>query len=137
MVHVILRRFQKRLNLAHSDSISCEWRSSGTGPPPWYNTVMISRADILKRRAEIIALAARHGASHVRIFGSVARGDAGETSDLDLLVRFEPDRSLIDHGLLIEELQGMLHVTVDVVSEGALRKDDRFGHEVLREAVVL
>jgi uncharacterized protein len=98
---------------------------------------MISRADILKRRAEIIALAARHGASHVRIFGSVARGDAGETSDLDLLVRFEPDRSLIDHGLLIEELQGLLHVAVDVVSEGALRKEDRFGHEVLREAVVL
>ena len=98
---------------------------------------MISRADILNRRADILALAARHGASNVRIFGSVARGDAGETSDLDLLVRFEPDRSLIDHGLLIEELQGLLHVAVDVVSEGAFRKDDRFGRAVLSEAVPL
>ncbi len=98
---------------------------------------MLTRADIFHRRADILALAARHGASHVRIFGSVARGDARETSDLDLLVRFEPDRSLIDHGLLIEELQDLLHVSVDVVSEGALHADDRFGREVLREAVAL
>jgi hypothetical protein len=98
---------------------------------------MVSRTDIVNRRAEIIATAARHGASHVRIFGSVARGDARETSDLDLLVRFEPDRSLIDHGLLIEDLEGLLHVAVDVVSEGAFRPDDRFGREVLREAVAL
>lgn len=98
---------------------------------------MISRSDILNRRADIIALAARHGASNVRLFGSVARGEAGETSDLDLLVRFEPDRSLMDHGMLIEELEGLLHVAVDVVSEGAFRQDDRFGREVLREAVAL
>ena len=98
---------------------------------------MISRVEIQDRRAEIIALAARRGASNVRIFGSVARGDASETSDLDLLVRFDPDRSLIDHGLLIEDLEGLLHVAVDVVSEGAFRPDDRFGREVLREAVAL
>ena len=98
---------------------------------------MIRRADILGRRGDIIALAARHGASDVRIFGSVARDDTTEASDLDLLVRFEPGRSLMDHGMLIEELEDLLGVKVDVVSEGALRQHDRFRREVLREAAPL
>ncbi len=98
---------------------------------------MISRTDILKRRVEIIAVAARNGASDVRVFGSMARGQATEASDLDLLVRFEPGRSLMDHGMLIEELQDLLGIRVDVVSEGALRGDDRFGRRVLKEAVPL
>ena len=71
------------------------------------------------------------------IFGSVAREDAGETSDLDLLVHFKPGSSLMDHGMLVEELQDLLHVKVDVISEGALRDHDRFGREVLKEAVPL
>ncbi|HEX4123156.1 MAG TPA: nucleotidyltransferase domain-containing protein [Tepidisphaeraceae bacterium] len=54
---------------------------------------MVTKEDIFKRRTEIIAMAKRHGASDVRIFGSVARGDAGETSDLDLVVKFEPHRT--------------------------------------------
>lgn len=71
----------------------------------------------------------------MRVFGSVARGDADETSDLDLIVRFEPGRSLIDHGMLIEELQELLGVKVDVVGEGGMR--DRFGARVIQEAVPL
>jgi predicted nucleotidyltransferase len=98
---------------------------------------MMTRDNILKYRDQIIALAARNGASDVRIFGSVARGEITETSDLDLLVRFEPGRSLMDHGMLIEELQELLDVKVDVVSEGALRDNDRFRREVLNEAVPL
>lgn len=98
---------------------------------------MLSFDDIASRREEILAVAARNGASHVRVFGSVARGTICNTSDLDLLVRFEPGRSLMDHGMLIEELQGLLHVKVDVVSEAALKADDRFREEVLREAVPL
>jgi predicted nucleotidyltransferase len=98
---------------------------------------MITKDDILNRRDEIIAIAQRNGASNVRIFGSVARGDTTETSDLDLIVRFEPGRSLMDYGMLIEDLQELLGVKVDVVSEGALRDHDRFGDRVLREAVPL
>ncbi|HZK82291.1 MAG TPA: nucleotidyltransferase family protein [Humisphaera sp.] len=98
---------------------------------------MITREDIHNRRKEIESLAARHGAHDVRIFGSVARGDTTETSDLDLLVRFEPDRSLMDHGMLIEELQKLLGVRVDVVSERALSQQDRFSDRLLREAVPL
>jgi predicted nucleotidyltransferase len=98
---------------------------------------MITRADILSRRDEILAVAARNGASHVRIFGSIARGDARGASDLDLLVRFEPGRSLMDHGMLVEELQQLLDVKVDVVSEGALREHDRFRDEGINEAIPL
>jgi predicted nucleotidyltransferase len=96
---------------------------------------MITRDEILKRRDEIIAVARRHGASSIRIFGSVARGDTNNTSDLDLIVRFDPDRSLMDHGMLIEDLQDLLGVKVDVVSEGALR--DHFALRILKEAVPL
>lgn len=98
---------------------------------------MLTKADILARREEILAIARKHGASDVRIFGSIARGDASEQSDLDLLVKFEPDRSLMDYGMLIEDLRGLLGFNVDVVSEGALRPGDHFRDEVLREAVPL
>lgn len=96
---------------------------------------MISKEDILKRRDEIIAIARRYGASDIRIFGSLARGDATETSDLDLVVRLEPGRSLLDQGGLLMDLRELLGIKVDVVSEGALT--GRFGQIVRREAVAL
>jgi predicted nucleotidyltransferase len=96
---------------------------------------MITKADLLSRRAEIIAVATRYGASDVRIFGSLARGDADETSDVDLLVRFEPGRSLFDQGGLLMDLRELLGTKVDVVSEGALT--GRFGQIVRQEAVPL
>jgi predicted nucleotidyltransferase len=110
------------------------YRRSG---PARYNQSMLTRAQIIARRSEILAVAARNGASDIRIFGPVARGDAGATSDLDLLVRFNPDSSLMDHGMLVEELQQLLHIKVDIVSEDALKPRDRFRGEVLREAVPL
>ena len=96
---------------------------------------MITKEQILKHREEIIALARRYGASDVRIFGSVARGDTIETSDLDLVVRFEPGRSLFDQGGLLMDLRALLGINVDVVSEGALK--GRFGQIVRKEAVPL
>lgn len=90
---------------------------------------------IRERRKEILEIAARHGAHDVRIFGSVARGDAADASDLDLLVRFEPGRSLLDHGGLIDDLEDLLGVKVDVVSERGMR--DRFRQRVMTEAVAL
>jgi hypothetical protein len=98
---------------------------------------MITKADILSRREAILEIARRNGASNLRIFGSVARGDTDETSDLDLIARFEPDRSLMDQGMLIEELQDLLGVRVDVVSENALTARDRFADRLAREAVPL
>lgn len=67
-----------------------------------------------------MALAAKYGASEVRIFGSVARGEANEQSDVDFLVNLEPDRNLFDLGGLLMELQNLLNRKVDVVTEKGL-----------------
>lgn len=86
-----------------------------------------------KRRKEILAVARKYGASEVRVFGSVARGQADRRSDLDLLVRFEPGRSLLDQIALQQDLEELLGLKVDVVSVGGLSPYIR--ENVLREAV--
>ena len=88
-----------------------------------------------ERREEIMQIAAKHGARKVRIFGSVARGEADAASDLDLLVEMEPGRSLLDLGGLLMELQDLLDARVDVVTEKGLR--ERIRDRVLKEAVAL
>lgn len=96
---------------------------------------MINRTFIEQHRDAILEVARRHGARDVRVFGSVARRQTTEASDLDLLVRFEPGRSLMDHGMLIEDLQELLGINVDVVSEGGMRA--RFRDRILKDAVPL
>jgi len=77
--------------------------------------------DLLKeKREEILRIAAAHGARNVRVFGSVVRGEADETSDVDLLVTLEPGTTLLDHAALILELEELLGRKVDVVSERGL-----------------
>ena len=75
---------------------------------------------IKNERGEILRIANRYGAGKVRIFGSVARGEAGNQSDIDLLVQFEPGCSLLDHIALIQDLEDLLGRKVDVVNEKAL-----------------
>jgi len=87
------------------------------------------------RRDEILRLAAKHGAHNVRIFGSVARGDADERSDIDFLVDMDAGRSLLDLGGLLMDLRTLLSRPVDVVTEKGLRK--RIRERVLREATRL
>jgi uncharacterized protein len=64
--------------------------------------------------------AARHGARNLRVFGSVARGEAGPDSDVDFLVDFEPDRSLVDRIRLTNDLAALLGRKVDVMTESAV-----------------
>ncbi len=90
---------------------------------------------IEENRQKILEIAAEHGAYDVRIFGSVARGEADETSDIDLVVKMEPGRSLMDLGGLVFDLQELLGVKVDVVTENGLR--ERIREQVMREAVPL
>ncbi len=90
---------------------------------------------IRANREEILRIAARHGARNVRIFGSVARGEAGPESDVDVLVDLEPGRSLLDLGGLLIDLQDLLGCKVDVVTAKGLR--ERIRSRVLREAVPL
>jgi predicted nucleotidyltransferase len=70
--------------------------------------------------AEILRIAHRHGANSVRAFGSRVRGDARPDSDLDLLVRMDPGRSLLDLIAFQQDLEDLLHCQVDVVTENGL-----------------
>ena len=88
-----------------------------------------------EHRQEILSLATRHGARHIRVFGSVARGEADGQSDVDFLVDMEQGRTLMDMGGLLMELQELLGCHVDVVSEKGLRS--RIRDRVLAEAIPL
>ena len=72
------------------------------------------------RRTEILAAATRHGASNVRVFGSVARGSDTADSDIDLLVDFEPECSLYDLVGLQLDFESLLGRRADVVTEASL-----------------
>ena len=87
------------------------------------------------RREDILRIANRHGARRVRVFGSVARGDAQASSDLDLLVEASPNTTPWFPGGLVSDLQELLGRHVDVVTEDALHPAMR--DRVLREAVFL
>ncbi|HEY0513248.1 MAG TPA: nucleotidyltransferase domain-containing protein [Thermoanaerobaculia bacterium] len=91
--------------------------------------------ELRSRRDEILRIATRYGAGHVRVFGSVARGEADERSDVDFLVDLEKGRSLLDLGGLLMDLQDLLGRRVDVVTEKGLR--ERIRNRVLGEAVPL
>ena len=88
-----------------------------------------------EKREDIIAIAAKHGARNVRIFGSVARGEEHPDSDVDFLVRFDPGTTLLTLAALIRSLEELLGLKVDVVSERGLR--ERIRDRVLQEAVPL
>ena len=90
---------------------------------------------IQDRKEQILALAAKYGASNVRIFGSVANGTADEKSDIDFLVDMEKGRSLFDLGGLLMDLQELLKRKVFVTTENGLHwyvKD-----RVLNEAKII
>lgn len=87
---------------------------------------MMSTYDSLQRdKKDILQIAQRCWAENLRLFGSVARGDDHEESDIDLLVDFLPGSTLLDQITLIEELSEKLERKVDVVSSRALNKDLR------------
>lgn len=86
-------------------------------------------------REAILDLAKHHGASNLRIFGSVARGEDDAASDLDLLVDLDLGRSLFDLGGLAMDLQDLLGCSVDLVTEKGVKP--RIRDQVLRGARAL
>lgn len=100
-----------------------------------YHLRMALLEAVRRRRTEIEQIARRYGARNVRVFGSVARGDDNEDSDIDFLVVMDPDRSLFDQASLLVELEGLLGRDVDVVTEPALRP--RVRERVLAEAIAI
>jgi len=88
---------------------------------------------LARERDHIMRLAAKYGAHNIRVFGSVARGEADSASDVDFLVELEAGRSLLDLGGLQMELELLLGCRVDVVTERGLKA--RIRDRVLREAI--
>ena len=86
-------------------------------------------------RSEIRALAQRHGFDNVRVFGSMARGDGDELSDVDLLVTLPADKTGLALGALLMDVQDLLGRRVDVVTEDGLHP--AFRDRVLKDAQIL
>lgn len=93
-------------------------------------------SEILKdKRAEILKIAAKHGARNVRVFGSVARGDAGPESDVDFLIDAGPNRTPFFPGGLLVDLEYLLGRRVDIATPNGLHWYIR--KKILDEAVPL
>ncbi len=90
---------------------------------------------LTRRREAILRIAAKHGASNVRVFGSVARGQARRNSDVDFLVKLGRGRSLLDQAGMIVELEDLLKRKIDVAAEDGLK--DRIRARILAEAIPL
>ena len=93
------------------------------------------REILQQKREEILNLAAQHGASNIRIFGSVARDEEGEDSDIDFLVDMESDRSLLDRIGLIQDLEDILARKVDLATVKGLRES--FRERIMSQAISL
>jgi predicted nucleotidyltransferase len=89
--------------------------------------------ELRQRRSEILGLAAKHGAREVRVFGSIARNESTEASDIDLLMKMEKGRSFLDFVGLWQDLEDVLDCRVDLVSEGGVSPYLR--DEIKRDAV--
>jgi uncharacterized protein with HEPN domain/predicted nucleotidyltransferase len=98
-------------------------------------TAVAFRKLLQSKREDILRTAVRHGAFNVRVFGSVARGEADADSDIDLLVDVEPGRTLFDLSELLLDLQELLGHNVDIVTEKGLHS--RMRQRVLKEAIPL
>jgi len=90
---------------------------------------------ISEKRQAILDVAAKHGATRVRLIGSVARGEARPDSDIDLLVTWRDGTSLLDQAALIIELEQLLGRKVDVASDGWVKPGLR--ESIYRDAVAL
>jgi len=98
--------------------------------PATTNKISMNPVELVKdKREEILRISAAHGAKNVRVFGSVARDEAGDESDIDFLVDLEPGRSLLDLGGLLVDLEHLLTRKVDIVTEKGL-------HWYLRDKII-
>jgi predicted nucleotidyltransferase len=99
-------------------------------------STVVTLESLRARRDELMAIAAKRGASNLRVFGSVARGEARPDSDVDFLVDLEPQRTLFDLSGLILDLEEALGRKVDVVESG-IRPPVGIPERIQREAVPL
>jgi predicted nucleotidyltransferase len=102
----------------------------------YYNTQQPPTLEALRhKRNEIMTLATRYGAFNIRVFGSVARGDATIASDIDLLVSFRRGVSLFEVSAFWQDMQGLLGYPLNIISEGGLT--ERFWQRIADDVVSL
>ena len=93
--------------------------------------------EIRAKRDEIYAIARKHKAEKLWVFGSCARKEERPDSDVDLLVRFDPRTTIFDYVRMRDEVSRFLGCNVDIVDEGALDWEKYFGREVRQEMVAV
>ena len=93
--------------------------------------------EIRAKRDEIYAIARKHKAEKLWVFGSCARGEERPDSDVDFLVKFSPDVSFRDYDAIENGFSSLLDPGVDVVSSSVLRNAPRFANRVCKEAVAI
>ncbi len=90
---------------------------------------------IQEKRLEILNIAKNYGASNIRIFGSVAREEANNNSDIDFLMDIESGKNLLDRIALIQDLEDLLGCKVDVAKPENLHESIK--EKILKEAIIL
>ena len=106
----------------------------------WYNANVLKMRmldEIRTKRDEIYAIARKHKAEKLWVFGSCARGEESPDSDLDLLVKFNGDIGLLEYSTFERELSSKLGRRVELTRNTVLRREPRFAARVCREAVVV
>jgi uncharacterized protein len=86
---------------------------------------MAVRDDLRRRRDAVLAIAARHGVSQIRVFGSVARGEERPDSDIDLLIDLDDDRGFADYLEFAEEIENLFGRRVEIVLNRSLSRHFR------------
>ena len=86
-------------------------------------------------KPQILDLAKKHGVENIRVFGSVARGDADEKSDIDFLCHLPEGSTIWEMAGMLGDLEEMLHTKIDLVSDTNLRP--RVANTILSEAIPL
>lgn len=110
------------------------WFDAGTAF--CYYLVSMSMLDTIRsKRDQIYAIAREHKAEKLWVFGSCARGEEQENSDIDFLVKYSPEASLFDDIRFERSLSALFSRGVDLVSSAVLPREVRFANRVCKEAV--
>lgn len=110
----------------------------GPDPYPRPNGPAPRLEELQTHRDEIFEVLRRHGASAMKVFGSVARGEAGPKSDLDVLIELDNHAGLLEQAALERELEELMNCRVHVVTASGLRfARPETRHQIEREAIAL
>ena len=101
-----------------------------------YHLIGMSMLDTIRaKRDQVYAIAREHKAEKLWVFGSCARGEERENSDIDFLVKYSPEASLFDDIRFERSLSALFSRGVDLVSSAVLPREVRFANRVCKEAV--